>query len=70
MMTDYKEKDRNAILGYLKERNSVKVTDIIAHAGAEEMRVYPILFELEREGIIRVEDSDDFGAAEVVALMN
>ena len=68
-MTDYKQKDRDAILGYLRGRNSAKVSDIINESGADKMRVYPILFELEQAGVISTKTNDDFGAAETVTLI-
>lgn len=65
---NYKELDTMAIVNYLQGKNSVKVSDIIAEAGIEKLRVYPILIELEQDGIIIVSQSAPLGAPEVVSL--
>ena len=51
---DPKEKDTMAIVNYLQGRKKVKVDDILAEAGAERLRVYLILFELEQSAWITV----------------
>lgn len=65
---NYKELDTMAIVNYLQGKNSVKVSDIIAEAGIEKLRVYPILIELEQDGIIIVSQRAPLGAPEVVSL--
>ena len=48
---NYKELDTQKIKDYiLSHPDGVEVEDIIAHSGAEKLRVYPALFELEQEG--------------------
>ena len=42
--------------------------DIIAHSGAERLRVYSILFELEQEGRVEVTEREELGAPKVVRL--
>ena len=42
--------------------------DIITHSGAEKLRVYSILFELEQEGRIEVTEREELGAPKVVCL--
>lgn len=67
-MENYKESDKEKIVDFLRGRESVAVNDIIASSGAEKMRVFVILFELEQEGAIEVEQRDQLGAPERVIL--
>jgi uncharacterized membrane protein len=60
---DYKEIDRNLILKYIKSFGGIiKVDDIIEHSGANRLRVYPLLDELEKQGLIMESKQDMFGA--------
>jgi uncharacterized membrane protein len=60
---DYKEIDRNLILKYIKSFGGIiKVDDIIEHSGANRLRVYPLLNELEKQGLIMESKHDMFGA--------
>lgn len=63
-----KEKDIAAIVNYMQGKKTVKVDDIIKESGAEKLRVYPILFELEQEHIIDVLQRAPLGSAEIVKL--
>ena len=46
---NYKELDTQRIKDYIRSYpDGVEVEDIIAHSGAEKLRVYPALFELEQ----------------------
>ena len=54
MQANYKQQDFNKILSYLKENSISSVDAIIQESGAEPLRVYPILFELIQEKVIRV----------------
>lgn len=66
---DYKQRDRECILSYMKI-HSVCLTDtIIKESGAERLRVYLILFELCQEGIIRVVEESEWGAPLKVELI-
>lgn len=65
---DYKAMDTESIVNYLQGKKQVKVEDIKAESGAETLRVYPILFELEQAGIIKVLSRASLGAPEVVKL--
>lgn len=65
---NYKQIDRMRIVGFLKGRNGVGVKDILALSGAEKLRVYPILFELEQEGMIKVIRRKGLGVPDVVVL--
>ena len=49
---NYKQLDRERILSYLNANRISSVDAIIEHCGAEKLRVYPILFELNQEKII------------------
>lgn len=65
---NHKQTDRMRIVGFLKGRNGVHVKDILAFSGAEKLRVYPILFELEQEGLVRVVRRKGLGVPDVVVL--
>lgn len=65
---DYKEKDTVAIVNYMQGKKTVNVEDIIAESGAEKLRVYPILFELEQNHVVEVLEREPMGAAKVVKL--
>ena len=43
--------------------------DILQHSGANRLRVYPALFELEQEGQLEVLEREVLGAARVVRLI-
>jgi len=69
-MDNYKAKDREAILAYLRSRDGQSsVDDIIANAGAEKLRVYPILQELMLAGVIKVLEEEALGAPASVKLV-
>lgn len=55
-------------MAYMTGKECVKVGDIIREAGAEELRVYPILAELQTEGKLEIVEYGKMGAAEVVKL--
>lgn len=64
MNIDYKQQDTLRILDYLRRYpNGVSVDDIIEHSGADRLRVYPALFELEQEGRLEVLEREVLGAA-------
>lgn len=65
-----KEQDRKKIRDFMRGRAEVMVTDIIMHSGANRLRVYPILFEEEQKGSIRVIRTVGLGAPEIVTLIN
>ena len=56
------------VLDFLRGKEAVNVSDIIKDCGAEQLSVYPILFKLEQEGIVKVLEREQFGAAKLVAL--
>lgn len=61
-----KEKDMAAIVNYLQGRGVVEVEEILEQSGAERLRVYPILFELEQEGLIEVVEREAPGGTKKV----
>ena len=63
-----KEKDLLAILNYMQEKESVTVEEIMKESGADPMRVYTILFELELKDMIEVLSREGFGAVKSVRL--
>ena len=70
MNMNYKEKDTKAILAYLESvGNEASVDDIVKNSGAEKMRVYPILFELEQRGVVRRTKTTMWGAIDRVKLV-
>lgn len=60
------EKDMVAIVNYLQGRGAVEVEEILEQSGAERLRVYPILFELEQEGLIEVVEREAPGGTKKV----
>ena len=68
MQNNYKQLDRERILSYLNANHISIVDAIIEHSGAEKLRVYPILFELNQEKIIRVVEETEWGAPVKVML--
>lgn len=68
-MENYKKQDMEAIIAYMKGKEAVEVEDIIENAGAEPLRVYSILFELEQAGKIEVLETESFGSSKVVRLV-
>lgn len=59
---NYKQQDRERILSYLENHRTSTVESIIQGSGAERLRVYPLLFELAQENIIRVIEESEWGA--------
>lgn len=60
---NYKELDTQKIKDYIQAHSDgVEVEDIIAYSGAEKLRVYPALFELEQEGWLAVTEREELGS--------
>lgn len=60
---DYKQIDNQRIKDYIQSYpDGVEVADIIVHSGAEKLRVYPALFELEQEGWLAVTEREELGS--------
>ena len=69
MDTDYKHLDTLRILRYLQQHpEGTSVENIILHSGADKLRVYPTLFELEQAGRLEVQEREELGAASRVRL--
>lgn len=50
-----KRDDMELISRFIHQRHgNVPVNDILQHSGADRFRVYPILFEMEQNGLIDV----------------
>lgn len=62
-MENYKLKDIEAMMAYMKGKEYVNVEDMIRESGAEELRVYPIIAELSAKGVIEIVERDKMGAA-------
>ena len=67
---NYKELDRKSLIKYLEDnREIVKVQDLMDNSGANPRRVFPLLCELTREGVIEVLEEDNLGAPEKIRLL-
>ena len=66
---DYKHLDTQRILRYLQQHpEGTSVENIILHSGADKLRVYPALFELEQAERLEVQEREELGAASRVRL--
>ena len=64
---NYKVIDTQKIIDYINSfLGEIRVEDIIQNSGADKLRVYPALFELEQEGFIDVLEREELGAPAVV----
>ncbi|HIT89750.1 MAG TPA: hypothetical protein IAC41_04960 [Candidatus Merdenecus merdavium] len=64
---NYKILDTQRITDYIStSSNEVSVENIILHSGADKLRVYPALFELEQSGWLEVVEREELGAPSVV----
>lgn len=67
MDVNYKLIDTQKIVDYINASlGEVRVEDIIGNSGAEKLRIYPVLFELEQSGFIEVMEREELGAPAVV----
>ncbi len=67
MDVNYKVIDTRRIVDYISScSEAVLVENIISHSGADKLRVYPILFELEQSGWLEVMDREELGAPMMV----
>ena len=62
METNFKQLDRDRVLLYLKGHGVSTVDAIVEQSGAEPLRIYPLLFELTQEKIIRIVEENAWGA--------
>ena len=66
---DYKYFDTQRILRYLQQhKEGTTVNAILQYSGADKLRVYPALFELEQEGRLEVLEREELGAPTKVRL--
>ena len=61
MDVNYKFLDTQKIIDYI-----IEVEDIIQNSGADKLRVYPALFELEQSGFLEVVEREELGAPLIV----
>ncbi|ADV44906.1 hypothetical protein [Bacteroides helcogenes] len=67
MDINYKMIDTQRIMDYISSfPEAVSVESIILHSGADKLRVYPALFELEQNGWLAVVEREDLGAPTTV----
>lgn len=63
MDVNYKITDTQKIKDYISFfQTTISVDDIIRNSGADKLRVYPALFELEQDGYIEVTEREELGA--------
>jgi hypothetical protein len=65
MEVNYKVIDTKRIVDYLEsfpQNVAIPVEDIMRNSGAEHLRVYPALFEMEQSGYLEVVERESFGA--------
>ena len=67
MEKNYKVADtRKIITNIISQPENDSVDDIIQNSGADKLRVYPALFELEQNGFLEVVEREELGAPLVV----
>lgn len=67
MNTNYKHLDTLRILHYLQQyKEGTTVDAIFQYSGADKLRVYPALFELEQAGQLEVLEREELGAPRIV----
>lgn len=67
MDMNYKLIDTQKIVDYINSSlEEIRVEDITQNSGADKLRVYPALFELEQDGFIEVLEREELGAPMVV----
>ncbi|RHJ47587.1 hypothetical protein [Bacteroides sp. AM10-21B] len=67
MDMNYKLIDTQKIIDYINSSlEEIRVENITQNSGADKLRVYPALFELEQDGFIEVLEREELGAPMVV----
>ena len=66
---DYKVLDRQCLLYYLSGRNEVTVQELKARSVVNRLRLYPLILELSRSGVIQVLTTDEFGAPTTIRIV-
>ena len=71
MSVNYKIIDTQKIVDYIISfPNGVSVDDIILYSGADKLRVYPALFELEQSVWVELLEREELGAPSIVRKKN
>ena len=71
MSVNYKIIDTQKIVDYIISfPNGVSIDDIILYSGADKLRVYPALFELEQSRWVEVLKREERGAPSIVRKKN
>lgn len=65
---NYKQQDRQRILAYLEAHPTTTVETILKESGADRLRVYPLLFELNQENRIQITEESEWGAPTAVKI--
>lgn len=64
---NYKIIDNQKIIDYINSfADAISVKDVLQNSGADKLRVYPALFELEQSGFLEVVEREELGAPAVV----
>ena len=67
MIQNQKIIDTQRVINYINSfLDNVRVEDIIQNSGADKLRVYPALFELEQSGFLVVVEREELGAPLIV----
>ena len=67
MIQNQKIIDTQRVINYINSfLDNVRVEDIIQNSGADKLRVYPALFELEQSGFLEVVEREELGAPLIV----
>ena len=67
MDINYKALDTQRVKNYIDSSGAAATVEaIIQNSGADKLRVYPALFELEQDGYIEVTEREELGAPSVV----
>lgn len=70
MDVNYKIIDTRKIVDYIDSfsGSAISVEEILQHSGADKLRVYPALFELEQDGWLEVVEREELGAPVTVRI--
>lgn len=67
---NYKEQDRKALIGYFISRKGeeIETAKAFAQCGANKLRFWTLLYELEQEGTLSVTQRSELGTPEKVRM--